>query len=661
MNDTSTADGTWYLSVGPSTADLRKNNELDTGASEPDHRCTLYIGDGAGLLVTGRGAVHAVDNVSFDTVSREFQFRRVGPSFWEWHCGTIVHGVYVGRFAHDPHRDQQPEKTKYQGFASGWNSTYLDTDLVPRVYEVLVGDNAHGRLRIDRMSAGSEQFTGRLRICHGPNGYGEEFEYDVEILTWDGTNLLFVKHGDTPDNFRDAVETYRAVASGRMLAGTMTSAGPHPVSKFWKGARAEVLGHGLTARPTAELTKWQQQTRAQLGLLMMGNPAPLAHTAPRKFQGPNKPRTGGTHKSRDDDPHDPRALRTYTRTKFWFSLDVPNPYGTGPIHRSFKGYLAMPFGDPMNPPETKFPAVVVLNGHGGSAWACMDPGGLYWYGDGFARRSYLVLAVNVGHRTSSEFYEGNGGYDGDGADNSPQPPICAPKMGSSDWSDDGERTWNVLQAFQWLWERPYVQQDCIFVTGLSMGGRIAAYVGALEPRLRGAVVGCATPDLDASEYGPSDSGHRCHFWDRADIREYVDTSDVLALIAPRTLVVETGVQDHTYSTMQAHPPLTPKVSVPAYFAGDKQVARRTRPAYADDPSAFVHYLHYDGHEYHVGVIAPKGVAGSVAFVRTPASSEPPAGQPWSVDWQYDPQTTSTDKVLFDFLTCPAPGQPIAVF
>ena len=60
----------------------------------------------------------------------------------------------------------------------------------------------------------------------------------------------------------------------------------------------------------------------------------------------------------------------------------------------------------------------------------------------------------------------------------------------------------------------------------------------------------------------------------------------------------------------------------AYFAGDKQVARRTRAAYASSPGSFVHYLHYDVHRYHVGVVAPKE-RGAQRFVQEPVMVEPP--------------------------------------
>ena len=646
--DASGPDGLWYLSIGPSAGDLRKNNELDQGDVEPDYRCAAVIEGAAGSLVSGTGHTDLLDHISWDPISRTLEFRRVGATSWQWHRGRIVHGVYVGRFAQDGRRGAKPDITRYQKFASGWNSTYLDTGIVPRVYEVLIGTDSHGRLRLDRPSRGSKRYAGRLKIYHGPRG--EEFEYDVDVLAWNGSYLEFVKHGVIP-------ESYRAVAVGRLLVGTVDAAGKQ---QRWKAARAEVLSHGLTPRSEQDLRAWQHRARAQIKhLLMAGDPAPVAAALPQLGK-PGRPlRKGPYPRGRDDDPAGHPA--DYYLTKLTFNLDIGNPYLPGTGRRRFKAYLAMPSGDPDHPPDGRFPAVIALNGHHGSAWTCMCPcSTLYWYGDGFARRGYVVLAVNVGHRTRSEFYDddysdentGAGDYDcsdgqdGDGPDNHPVAPITVPRMGPSDWADDGERTWNVLQAYAWLREQPYVDDSRIVVTGLSLGGRIATFAGALEPGLAAVLPAGFSPDLGPTHnLGRSDSDHRCNFWDRADIREYVDTSDLHALVAPRPLIVQTGRQDRTYSTFRAR---IGNHTVDAFFAGDKLVARRTRAAYAGAPGSFVHYLHYDKHRYHTGVLAP-AERYALPFVQQPVAVKPPAGQPWSVDWQADAQTTDDGKTLFDYL------------
>jgi pimeloyl-ACP methyl ester carboxylesterase len=223
-------------------------------------------------------------------------------------------------------------------------------------------------------------------------------------------------------------------------------------------------------------------------------------------------------------------------------------------------------------------------------------------------------------------------------------------MNHSDWADDGERTWKVLQAFAWLRTQPYVDENCIFVTGLSMGGWIAAYAGALEPGFAGVVAaGCST-DMGQNISTADDSDpHRCQFWDMADQREYTDVSDLYALVSPRTLVVQTGKYDQTFSKLRVR---VGKRVVDAYFAVDKQVARRSRAAYVISPHSFVHYLHYDAHRYHFGVIATKQPE-SVPFVTKPSMTEPPPGRPWSIDWQYDAHYNRERTVLFDYLNCAA--------
>ncbi len=670
--DASGPDGTWYLSIGPSAAELRENNELDKGDVEPDYRCTATIDGATGWLLSGAGHTDLLDNVTWNPDSRILEFRRVGAILWQWHRGKIVHGIYVGRFAQDSRSQSKPDIYRYRAFASGWNATYLDTDIVPRVYEVLIEDGSHSRLRLDRQSPGSQTYIGRLKIYHGP--HGEEFEYDIDVLTWNGSYLEFAKHGDTPDSYESVVESYRATAAGRLLVGTVDIAGRRPKTLRWKAARAEVLTHGLTRLESElDLQFWQRRTRAQIQHIMMaGNPLPVVAAPPKKGR-PGAPlplyKTIGPvtidlsyPPGRDDDPDNHPA--TYSLTHLTFDLQIENPYTGGTTKRRFKAYIAIPSGDPNNPPNSRFPAVIALNGHHGSAWTCMSPcATLYWFGDAFARRGYVVLAVNVGHRTKSEFYEGGDPYaeantdaanyncsddqDGDGPDNHLLDPITVKRMGPSDWTDDGERVWNVLQAYEWLRQRPYVDDQCIFVTGHSLGGRIATYVGALEPRLAAVLPAGFSPDLGPTHNLGRGAPHQCHLWDRADLREYIEVSDLHALVAPRTLVVQTGRHDETYSTFR---PRVGNRTVKAYFAGDKQVARRTRAAYASSPGSFVHYLHYDVHRYHVGVVAPKE-RGAQRFVQEPVMVEPPAGQPWSVDWQADACTIDQEKVLFDYLIC----------
>jgi hypothetical protein len=182
--------------------------------------------------------------------------------------------------------------------------------------------------------------------------------------------------------------------------------------------------------------------------------------------------------------------------------------------------------------------------------------------------------------------------------------------------------------------------------GLSLGGEVATLVGALDPRVALTVSAGFSPDMGVITYH---GNHPCWRWLHADIREYVSTSDLQALIVPRPLVVETGAQDSTFSAFQ--PP----------FASDKQVERRTRAAYGRDVANFLHYLHDDRHHFRVGgldalargvpkddVVFPAGVAGpKQGSIRVPVLTEPES--PWSLRWQTDDRTTVVAPTLFDWI------------
>src|SRR5262249_8441236 len=121
----------------------------------------------------------------------------------------------------------------------------------------------------------------------------------------------------------------------------------------------------------------------------------------------------------------------------------------------------------------------------------------------------------------------------------------------------------------------------VLVAGLSMGGELATYVAALYPEIAMAIPAGYSPDIGVSHShnhtnnDPIAYAHACWRWINAEMLEYIDASDLHALIAPRPLIVHTGLPDTTYSPRD--PP----------FSADKQVARRSRVAYAVEARRFV--------------------------------------------------------------------------
>jgi hypothetical protein len=284
--------------------------------------------------------------------------------------------------------------------------------------------------------------------------------------------------------------------------------------------------------------------------------------------------------------------------------------------------------------------VLALNGHGGSAAKVMTgTEDLYWYGDAFARRGFVVMAVDISHRPTVDrtapymnapLYTGVVTGDDPANGNGPHPAVKAAGF-DSDWEEDGERAWDAMHALDYLLAQTNVDATRVLITGISMGGEITTIAGALDPRLAMSIPAGFSPDLGVMlNY----INHPCWRWLHADVREYVDISDYYALTAPRPLIVETGKADRSFSQFAAP------------FAADKQVLRRTRVAYGGEIGNVEHYLHYDGHHYHFGDANP--TYPSERNVRVPEMMQPTAT--WSNTWESDNGTYPLQGTLFDFVS-----------
>jgi hypothetical protein len=199
------------------------------------------------------------------------------------------------------------------------------------------------------------------------------------------------------------------------------------------------------------------------------------------------------------------------------------------------------------------------------------------------------------------------------------PAIKAPGF-DSDLEEDGERTSDAMRSIDYLQQNFVFGVDTsrIMVTGLSMGGEITSWVGALDPRVAVVIPSGFSPDLNVMKYN---NNHPCWQWMHANIREYVDHSDVLALVAPRPLIVQTGTRDDTFSSLIAP------------FASDKQVMRRARAAYPGAERAnVIHHLHDADHVYRFDTVG------------VPVCDEPTAG---CVDWQTSVATRALGSTVFD--------------
>lgn len=598
--DVSTPEGFWYLSSGGQRLEMRIDD----------------FGGNWGGWIRDEGAPAAnetIDHLEWYPHTRRLVLRTSGSGgLWRWYRLHIVEGVLKGRISQAGASPAQPAIANFTRHVTGWNATHLDVALAPRAFDVVLDEQHRARLRIDESSPGSGMYLGQMKVYASiDNGALDEgLQYDIHVSHWDGSVLQF--HRGTTDDW----QAFSGTVSGRHIAGHYFEAGT-PEVRAWRGARAEVLGRGIGENPPAhELSAWQARLRSQLGLLGMArNPAPAGMTV-EILQADLPPFPSVAMSPRRDD--NPSAWpRGYRMDELGFEFELANPYGAGTLVRNAHGYLARP----VSGAEVKRPAVLVLNGHGASARAMMDPDNpYYWYGEAFARRGYIVLALDVSHRTHGDD-PGNG--------NLAHPAIAAPGF-STDWEEDGERTWTAMRAIDFLLSLPDVDPDQVVVAGLSMGGEVAGMVGAMDERVSATIVSGYSPDLAVIRHGDN---HPCWEWQLADITEYVEMSDYQALVSPRLLVVQTGTIDPVFSSFE--PP----------FAAAKQVARRAVPIHMSQGGMLIHPLHDRGHAFRVGDVAVDGEARP--GLQIPKITGPTA--PWDLEWQVDAQTSPLGMDLFELL------------
>lgn len=550
-----------------------------------------------------------LSDFSWDAASRWLEFRRNGPGFFQWYRLNVTFGVVAGRFSHSG-AGAKPALTTYGFHVTGWSPTWLDTGLVPRTWNLIISNVYKAVLRIDNDANGI--LRGRLKVYDNTNvpGPQEELENDLTGLVWDGTHISFTRTAP------GLTQVYIGTSSGRTLIGTFTHNGgaPNP----WTGTRGEVLGFGLGSR-LAQRAAWQVATRARIANLTEG--MRIANFGIPAIGVTNlgaiAPMTDGYPDERDDNPE--LWKPNYTLQCLRFSVAPGSRFDPAhpPSPRVFDGILATPTGPK---PAGGFRAVVAVNGHSGSAEHVMtSQNAAHWYGESAARRSLIVLAIDIGHRP----FWGEGPVQ--------HQPIVDAGYADSNWEEDGERAFSVRRAIDWLSTQPNVRASRIFMMGISLGAEVTTITAGLDPRIAMAIPSGYSPDMRIMDLN---GNHPCYRWDHADIHEYLDVSDYQALIAPRPLVVQTGLKDKFFSQLA-----TP-------WAANKQVTRRARAAYGPDHVKLIHYLHYDGHQFHVGDVNPK-YPNQERDIKAASIIEPIA--PGDMTWQTDSTRFSRSPSLYHLI------------
>ncbi|MEX0642080.1 MAG: alpha/beta hydrolase family protein [Pirellulales bacterium] len=156
------------------------------------------------------------------------------------------------------------------------------------------------------------------------------------------------------------------------------------------------------------------------------------------------------------------------------------------------------------------PAVVCIHGHGGSRNIVYDKSSLYQgFANELATRGYVTISTDVGQH---EVYE----------------------QGRSLM---GERLWDVLRCADYVSSLKEVDAQRMGCAGLSLGGEMAMWLGAMDPRMKVTVSSGFLTTVKNLQ-----NGH-CMCWDFPGFTENFDFCDIYSLIAPRALLCQIGAKE----------------------------------------------------------------------------------------------------------------------
>lgn len=241
----------------------------------------------------------------------------------------------------------------------------------------------------------------------------------------------------------------------------------------------------FAATTTTDALAWQKQSRTHLLDLMK-----LSDLAKLDGAEPGRPGIAFNTKIIETKRED-----SFTRYEIEFN-STPT--------RRIRAIFTVPFG---NGP---FPAVVCIHGHGGNRNIVYDPTNIYrGFALRLAQRGYVTISTDVGQH---EVYE-------------------------TGRTLMGERLWDVIRCVTYLTTRSEVDAKRMGCAGLSLGGEMTMWLGAMDTRIRATVsAGYLTTIANMR------NGH-CPCWEFPGLAENFDWPDIYSLIAPRALMCQIGQKE----------------------------------------------------------------------------------------------------------------------
>ena len=167
-----------------------------------------------------------------------------------------------------------------------------------------------------------------------------------------------------------------------------------------------------------------------------------------------------------------------------------------------------------------FPAVVCIGGHGSSLYSPYDEHTIAKdrakgksdhiykaFGTVLAKRGYVTISTTV---SQHKVYE--------------KGRLLM-----------GERLWDLIRCVDYLESMPEVDHSKIGCAGLSLGGEMAMWLGAMDERIDATVSSGFLTTMDHMEQ------NHCMCWKFPGLRELVDYADIYSLIALRALQCQNGM------------------------------------------------------------------------------------------------------------------------
>jgi hypothetical protein len=173
--------------------------------------------------------------------------------------------------------------------------------------------------------------------------------------------------------------------------------------------------------------------------------------------------------------------------------------------RRMRIVLTMP-----HPNEGPHAAVVCVHGHGGKLYSVYESNSIYkGFASELAERGFVTISCMV---SQHNIFEQNRTL-------------------------MGERLWDLMRCVDFLETLPEVDRNRIGCAGLSLGGEMTMWLGALDTRISATLSSGFLTVMDQMEQ------NHCMCWNFPGLRRLVDFADIYSLIAPRPLVCQNGFKE----------------------------------------------------------------------------------------------------------------------